>query len=75
MIEESGLRKLTRALAEKAKQLSEEIDSASHNENYVKIVYVYNSLCVVLDHLNLELKTEPSIDGVSGPILQTWQKK
>jgi hypothetical protein len=76
MIEESGLRKLTRALAEKAQELLQEIESAATQDmDYENIVYVYNSLCTVLDYLNQELKTEPLIDGVSGPIIQSWQKK
>lgn len=75
MIEESGLRKLTRALAEKAQELLQEIENAAKQDmDYEDIVYVYNSLCAVLDYLNQELKTEPLIDGVSGPILRTWEK-
>ncbi len=75
MATESGLRELTKALAGKAIQLSNEIDGASTDADYHQILHFYNSLCTVLDYLNTELKTEPFIDGLSGPIPVTWQKK
>ena len=56
--------------------LSDALNSTpSNNVNYQKMLHVYRSLCVVLDDLNYELKTEPVINGVSGPIPVTWQKR
>lgn len=75
MPQESGMRKLARALANKAEELSSGISTAPDENSRRYVVYVYNALGVVLDYLNEELKTEPVINGRSGPIPKTWSKK
>ena len=68
-ITESGSRKLARALASKAMYLKRLTQTNKNNRELIK---VYNSLCVVLDYLNEELKREPPIEGKAGPIPRTW---